>query len=156
MYNCNLTLIQEDSKKEILRRFLVLKDLLAVLGRHRPSIEVRPGPDLEVAVLATLTSRCPKGPLPPLQLVGSDEVGSPSSVCHFGLPSRGASLGIEPRVDPRHPRVPVCSWYVHPRQLRQSVVLVVSPRTAIVVGPGSVHVRMALRATVDCGEVRPN
>jgi hypothetical protein len=42
-------------------------------------------------------------PLPPL--VGSDEIGSPSSVCHFGLQSRDPwCLSGEPRVDPRHPQ----------------------------------------------------
>ena len=86
----NLTLIQEDSQKEILRK---------VLGSQRPpraSSNISRGQTRSrsrsgISCYVDIAALSKQLPLPPL--VGSEEVGSPSSVCHFDLTSRGTSLG---------------------------------------------------------------
>ncbi len=76
--------IWRSSRKIVRRRFcggsLILKDHL---GRHQPSAEDWQGPDIEAAVL---TSRCPNNyHFLRWSEVNQNEVGSPSSVCHFDL-----------------------------------------------------------------------
>ena len=82
----NLTLIQEESQKEILRKVLAPR-ASSNISRGQTRSRSRSGSSCYVDV-AALSKQLP---LPPL--VGSEEVGSPSSVCHFDLTSRGTSVG---------------------------------------------------------------
>ncbi len=138
----NLTLIQEDSQKEILRKALGSQGpprASSNISREQTRSRSRSGISCYVDI-AALSKQLP---LPPL--VGSEEVGSPSSVCHFDLTSRGTSWGASRQflAPPSH-----SLFLVLPRQLRQSVVLMVSLRAMMMamVGPGSVRMAATTRS----------